>query len=73
MISPDFANLDEQTKTELIAILYGLEQIRQATGFGKLVIEIRDKQVSDVEATHKIRPKFVKTTNRSEYTGPTTL
>lgn len=51
---------DEELLKEIRAILYALMLIRQETGHGTLVIEIKEARISEMRAEHVIRPKYLK-------------
>jgi hypothetical protein len=59
---PTLQNLDEQTQKDLSAILYAINLVRQATGFGSVEIVLRNGQIVDMKANHDIKPKFLNIT-----------
>jgi len=52
--------IDEEYMREIRAILYALMLIRQETGHGTLVIEIKETRISEIQASHTIRPRYLK-------------
>lgn len=48
--------IDEQARQDVYAFLQAYEIIRRETGFGTLVIEIREQSIVEIGATHKIKP-----------------
>ena len=51
---------DEDLRKDIVSILYALALIRQETGHGTLVIEVKDSKISEMSAAHTIRPKYLK-------------
>jgi len=51
--------LDEKAHRDLVAVLYALAIIRRETGHGTLVIVVKDGEISEMSAEHKIRPKYL--------------
>lgn len=51
--------IDEKTERDLVAILYAMQIIQRETGHGTLEIEIRDGEIAEMRAEHKIRPKYL--------------
>jgi hypothetical protein len=54
------AGADDELLKEVRAILYALMLIRQETGHGTLVIEVKESRISEMRAEHVIRPKYLK-------------
>ena len=53
------SGLDEQTESELRAILYGLLMIRQETGFGTLVVDVLPSRIREMKVEQTIKPSNV--------------
>lgn len=49
--------LDEQQTADVSAILWALIKTYEETGFGEIVIAIRDQQIDQISVTTSIRPK----------------
>jgi hypothetical protein len=54
-----FDEMDEKQQKDLIAVLYALMIIRRETGHGTLVIEVKDGEIADMMAQHRIKPKYL--------------
>jgi hypothetical protein len=52
--------IDEELMREIRAIIYALMLIRQETGHGTLMIEVKESRIAEMTAAHTIRPKYLK-------------
>jgi hypothetical protein len=53
---PDLKTLSDEERNELASIMYAINLVRQETGYGTVEIELRGGKITDMQATHKIRP-----------------
>ncbi len=51
--------IDEQAQHDIEMIVEAIREIREGSGYGRVLIEIHGGQITELEVTQKIRPKLL--------------